>query len=86
MARYELEISRTAEKQLRRLPDADQQRVARKMSSLAHDPFPRGTRKLAGYDDIFRARVGPWRIIYSVGAATLIIIILKIGHRGDVYR
>ena len=86
MARYDLEISRTAEKQLRKLPNADRQRVARKMSSLAHDPFPAGTRKLAGYEDIFRVRVGPYRILYSVGAATLIIIILKVGHRGDVYR
>ena len=86
MARYELEISRTAEKQLRKLPGADRQRVARTMSSLAHDPRPHGTRKLAGYDDVFRVRVGPYRILYSVGAATLIIIILKVGHRGDVYR
>lgn len=86
MARYELEISRTAEKQLRRLHHADQRRVARKMSSLAHDPFPKGTRKLAGYDDIFRIRVGPYRVLYSVGTATLIIIILKVGHRGDIYR
>lgn len=86
MARYEIEVSRTAEKQLRRLSQTDQQRVARKMWSLASDPFPRGTRKLAGYEDVFRVRVGPWRMLYSVGAETLIIIILKIGHRGDVYR
>ena len=86
MARYDIEISRTAEKQLRKLPQVDQQRVARRISSLASDPFPGGTRKLAGYDDVFRVRVGPYRIIYSVGAATLIIIILKIGHRSDVYR
>ncbi len=86
MARYEIEISRTAERQLRKLPPQDQQRVARKMSSLAHDPYPPGARKLAGYEDVLRVRVGLWRILYSVGAATLIIIILKVGHRGDVYR
>lgn len=86
MARYEIEISRTAEKQLRRLPRSDRQRVARKMSSLAHDPYPQGTRKLAGYEDVFRVRVRPWRILYSVGTKTLIIIILKVGHRGDIYR
>ena len=86
MTRYDLEISRTAAKQLGKLPPGDQRRVARKMWSLASDPFPRGTRKLAGYDDVFRVRVGPYRILYSVGAATLIIIILKVGHRGDVYR
>ena len=86
MARYEIEISRTAEQQLRKLPRADRERVARRMSSLAHDPYPRGTRKLAGFEDVYRVRVGSWRILYSVGTKTLIIIILKVGHRGDIYR
>ena len=86
MAPYEIEISRTAEKQLRKLPRLDRERVARKMSSLARDPYPHGTRKLAGYEDVYRVRVGHWRILYSVGTKTLIIIILKVGHRGDIYR
>ncbi|WP_419942177.1 type II toxin-antitoxin system RelE family toxin [Candidatus Palauibacter sp.] len=86
MARYDVEISRTAEKQLRTLPRADQERVARRMSALADDPFSPGTRKLTGYEDVFRVRVGRYRILYSVAEAALIIIILKVGHRRDVYR
>ena len=86
MARYEIEISRTAERQMRRLPRADQARVARTMLVLANDPFPRGVRKLAGYDDVFRVRTGRYRILYSVSDRALVIVVLKVGHRKDVYR
>jgi mRNA interferase RelE/StbE len=86
MASYRLEISRTAERLLRALPRDDQKRVARAMIALADQPFPRGSRKLHGHDDVFRIRVRQYRVIYSVGARTLTIIGLKIGHRNDVYR
>jgi len=56
------------------------------MPALAHEPFPQGARKLTGYDDVFRVRRGRYRILYSVSEPTLIIVILKIGHRKDVYR
>jgi len=86
MARYEIEISRTAERQLRRLPRTDQVRIARAMQALADNPFPRGSRKLSGYDDVFRVRTGRYRILYSVADRTLVIVVLKVGHRRDVYR
>ena len=86
MARYEIEISRTAERQLRRLPRVEQVRVVRVILALAHDPFPRGARKLSGYDDVFRVRTGRYRILYSISKRTLVIVVLKVGHRRDVYR
>jgi len=86
MARRSLEISRTAEKQLRALSVDAQRRLARAMVALADDPFPHGSRKLVGYQDVFRIRVGVYRVIYDVAEAQLVIIILKIGHRKDVYR
>ena len=86
MARYSIQISRTAEKQLRKLLRKDQRRVAKAMLGLADNPIPKGARKLSGYDDVFRIRVGQHRVIYSVSGKTLIIIILKIGHHKDVYR
>jgi mRNA interferase RelE/StbE len=86
MARYEIEITRTAEKQLKHLERWEQERVARAILSLATEPFPRGSRKLSGYEDVHRIRVGHLRVIYSVSGTTLIIIILKIGHRKDIYR
>ena len=86
MAKYKIEISRSAEKQLKKLPRGDQQRIVEAVLALADEPVPRGARKLAGYDDVFRIRVGRYRILYSVSSGTLVIIVLKIGHRKDVYR
>ena len=86
MAISEIEISRSAERQLRRLDRADQERVTAAMRALARDPRPRGSRKLQGYDDVFRIRVGRYRVLYSISGSTLIIVILKVGHRKDVYR
>jgi len=86
MASYEIEISRTAERQLKKLAEEDQLRVVRAVIALAGQPRPRGSRKLMGYDDVFRIRVGRFRVLYSVSDARLVILVLKIGHRKDVYR
>ena len=81
MARFSVEISRTAEKQLRKLADADRAKVVRVLVGLGDNPHPPGSRKLTGYDDVFRVRVGVYRVLYSVERQRLIVIILKIGHR-----
>lgn len=86
MAAYRVEIARSAEKQLRKIPRPDQKRLGRAMLALADEPFPRGTRKLTGYDDVYRVRIDRYRILYSVSNARLIVLILKIGHRKEVYR
>ncbi len=86
MRGYEIEVSRTAEKQIGRLERADQRRIVRAIVALAREPRPRGSRKLQGYDDVFRIRVGTYRVIYSIEDRRLIIVILKVGHRRTVYR
>lgn len=85
MPSYRLEISRTAEQQLRKLPRREQERVVAAILPLASDPRPRGSRKLSGYDDVFRLRVGRYRVLYSVEQRRLVVIVLKIGHRREVY-
>ena len=86
MPRYKVEISRTAEKQFRKLGASDRRRIAVALVELGNDPYPAGSRKLSGYNDVFRVRVGVFRVLYSVEGRKLIVIILKIGHRKDVYR
>lgn len=86
MATYEVQISRSAERQLAKLDGDTQRRVAAAMRSLAREPRPRGCRKLIGYDDVYRIRVGRYRLLYSVSHETVVIVILKVGHRRDVYR
>ena len=86
MGRFRVRISRVAERQLKKLPPEGRGRVVRAVRALADDPLPRGSRRLTGYDDVFRIRIGPYRVLYSVTASTLTVLVLKIGHRRDVYR
>jgi len=86
MAKYKLEISKSAEKQLKKINKIHQKRIVQSILKLAANPHPRGSKKLKGYSDIFRLRVGTCRIIYSIEDKKLTIIILKIGHRKEVYR
>ena len=86
MANYEIEVSSTAEKQLRKLSQKDQISVLKRIQELKGEPKPNHSRKLRGQNNIYRVRVGNYRILYSIEDKHLTIIILKVGHRGDVYR
>lgn len=86
MASYEIEITKTAEQQLRRLDRPVQIRLLKAIGKLSADPRPRGVRRLKGYSDVLRVRVGAYRVIYSVEDVRLVVIVLKVGQRGDFYR
>jgi len=86
MAKYRIEISATAERQLKKIRREDKVRILRSISLLASDPRPSGCRKMSGYDDIYRLRIGDYRVIYEVDGRRIIVVILKIGHRREVYR
>ncbi|MCG8556025.1 MAG: type II toxin-antitoxin system RelE/ParE family toxin [Proteobacteria bacterium] len=86
MGCYSVELSRSAEKALRKLPRDDLRRIAAALKQLESDPRPQGSRKLSGYDDVLRIRVGRYRIIYNIIEERVLVIVLKIGHRQDVYR
>jgi mRNA interferase RelE/StbE len=86
MTEYRIQISATAERQLKRLRKDDQRRVVDAVKKLADEPRPRGCRKLHGYDDVYRVRVGVLRVIYAVEDDCLLVLVLKVGHRKAVYR
>ncbi len=86
MGSFRIEVSATAEKQIRRQTPEDQIRVLRAIQPLAHEPHPPGSRKVRGYDDVYRVRVDTFRILYRVEDLRLVIIILKVGHRREIYR
>jgi mRNA interferase RelE/StbE len=86
MATYRVEVSATAERQIRRLTRDEQIRIVRVIQRLSGDPRPAGCRKLSGHDDVFRVRVGRFRILYSVEDRRLVVLVLKVGDRKDVYR
>jgi mRNA interferase RelE/StbE len=79
-------VGRSAEKSLRRqVPPRDAERIRRAIDDLAEDPRPRGSLRLRGKEGR-RIRVGEYRIVYEVDDDQLIITILQVGHRRDVYR
>lgn len=86
MASYSVEVTRTAEKQLRRIAKRDRSRVLDAIEALGTKPRPEGARKLQGYEDIYRVRVGKYRIVYEVIDDRVVVIVLKVGHRKDIYR
>ena len=86
MAKYDLLISQSAEKTLKKFPSKEASRVGTAIEKLAIDPRPQGCRKLSGEADTYRVRAGVYRIIYEVEDRLLRILVLKIGHRKDVYR
>ena len=86
MSEYRIDVSATAEGQLRKLEPEVRARIVDAIKNLAFNPRPRGSRKFRGYEDVFRIRKGVFRIIYSIEDDRLLIIILKVGHRREIYR
>ena len=86
MASYNVELTRTAEKQLRRIAKRDRNRMVEAIRGLADTPRPNGARKLQGYDAVYRIRVGRHRVVYEVFDDRVIVIVLKVGHRKDIYK
>jgi len=83
---YQVEIARRAIKSLTALPRREQQRVRAAIDLLADNPRPPGCVKLAGEDTVYRVRVGVYRIVYDVLDDRLVVQVVRIGHRRDVYR
>ena len=71
--------------ELEAIPLKDRRRIASKIQQLASKPRPTGTEKLSGQEK-YRLRQGDYRVLYSVDDAQLAVVIVKIGHRRDVYR
>lgn len=83
---YSIELSRIAHKALKDIPHTDVRKIRDKIEKLMKEPLPNGCEKLAGNDDLYRIRSGDYRIIYQILKKRLIILVVKIGHRREVYR
>ena len=85
MAGYRLQIKASAAKELEALPRKDCRRLVARIQQLAPDPRPLGCEKLSG-DEKYRVRQGSYRVVYSVDDREHTVVIVKIGHRREVYR
>lgn len=86
MARYRLLIKPSAVKEIEAIPlKRDRQRVVERISKLAENPRPSGSEKISGQDK-YRLRQGRYRILYAIEDQDLLVQVVKVGHRKDVYR
>lgn len=85
MASYNVLITRSASKELEAVPVKDRQRIVTRIRQLANDPRPAGCEKLSG-EDKYRLRQGDYRILYEVIDDDLVVTVVRIGNRKDVYR
>lgn len=85
MASYRLVIKRSASKDLRAFPNADVTAILKRIQALADDPRPPGCEKLSAQER-YRVRQGVYRILYEIQDQELVVTVVKVGHRRDIYR
>ena len=85
MGSYELVFRNSVAKELRAFPKQDVKRIMQRIQSLTNDPRPPGCEKLSSLER-YRVRQGVYRILYEIKDARLIVLVVKVGHRRDVYR
>ena len=84
MGKYRIEIKKSAIKELNTIPRKDLKKIVLKISSLSDDPRPKGCVKLSGMER-YRIRQGNYRILYSIDDEILVVYVVKIRHRKEVY-
>ena len=82
---YKVQVPNSVLKQLKKIPQRDKTRLVAAIDKLSQDPYPKDCKKLKGSDDLYRVLCGDYRIIYSIENKILVVLIVKNGHRRDVY-
>lgn len=82
---YRVRIAKAAERDLKSLPIAVLRSVGTAIDALAATPRPQGCEKLAGATDLYRVRVGTYRIVYRIQDRVLLVLVVVVGHRREVY-
>ena len=85
MAGYEILFKESVYKDLRHIPKTDLKRILARIEQLGLDPRPPGNHKLTGAE-LYRVRQGTYRIVYTIEDDKLIVCVVKVGHRREVYR
>jgi mRNA interferase RelE/StbE len=88
MAAYRVEFKKSARKEFDRLPRRIQEKVVEALRFLSESPFSDllNIKKIKGEESLYRIRIGDYRLVYEVQAVVLLVIVIKIGHRREVYR
>lgn len=83
---YRIEVAAAALRQLRKLDQTARRRVQAAIELLAQEPRPAGAKKLVGGDGEWRVRTGDYRIVYEVHDDVLLVLVIAVGHRRDIYK
>lgn len=83
---YQIKVLRKASRQLKTLPKDVQSQIRSEIRTLSENPRPPGVKKLSGAGDFYRIRVGNYRIIYEIQDKVLLVLIVGVGHRREIYR
>lgn len=81
-----MQLSASAARAFRKLDPLARRRLARVIDALAIEPRPPNARKLEGEPDLYRVRTGDYRVIYAIRDRVLVVLVVAIGHRRDIYR
>lgn len=84
--KYQVDFKPSAARELRKLPKDIAKRISKKIDSLADNPFLHGYTEMKGSQNYYRVRVGDYRIIYTVEHGELLILVVSVGHRREIYR
>lgn len=84
--KYKIQFNKHYLKDLQKIPNKDREQIRESILSLVNNPRPDGCKKLKGNSSLYRIRCGDYRIIYTIEDQLLLIIIIEIGHRKDIYR
>jgi mRNA interferase RelE/StbE len=83
---YRIDLAPKVEKQMAAMPMADRRRMMARVDALADNPRPAGALKMEGLRNVWRLRVGDWRVIYEIHDVVLVVLVVRVGHRREVYR
>jgi mRNA interferase RelE/StbE len=87
VGRFRVEIKPSAVREIEAVGQKkDRQRIVAAISALSGDPRPQGCEKLSGRNDQYRVRIGDYRIVYAIEDGRLVVYVVKVGHRREVYR
>ena len=88
MSSYSIRFTKSAKKEFHKLPKKIQARVVEALNVLATNPYSEllKVKKLRGEEELFRTRIGDYRLLYQVQGGKLIVLVIKIGHRREVYK
>ncbi len=82
---YSVDFSKVARKQFKKLPSDVQERIQNKINELAIEPRPNGVKKLQGEENSYRIRVGDYQVVYDIFDDVLLINVIRVKHRNQVY-